>query len=102
MIRQEMDSGVRVVGENDQFISIAPYAPRFPFELWLLPKQHSSAFENNQSSVYSSLARMLKITIRLDAVLDHPAYNFMLAHVARRGGNQRPLSLALRDHPEVD
>jgi UDPglucose--hexose-1-phosphate uridylyltransferase len=79
MIRQEMESGVRVVGENDQFVSIAPYAPRFPFELWLLPKQHSSAFENNQSSVYSSLARMLKDTLsRLDAVLDHPAYNFML------------------------
>jgi UDPglucose--hexose-1-phosphate uridylyltransferase len=79
MIRQEMESGVRIVGENDQFVSIAPYAPRFPFELWLLPKQHSSAFENNQSSVYSSLARMLKDTLsRLDAVLDHPAYNFML------------------------
>jgi UDPglucose--hexose-1-phosphate uridylyltransferase len=79
MIRQEMESGVRVVGENDQFVSIAPYAPRFPFELWLLPKQHSSAFENNQSSVYSSLARMLKDTLsRIDAVLDHPAYNFML------------------------
>jgi UDPglucose--hexose-1-phosphate uridylyltransferase len=79
MIRQETESNVRVVGENDQFISIAPYAPRFPFELWLLPKQHSSAFENNQSSVYSSLARMLKDTLlRLDIVLDHPAYNFML------------------------
>ncbi|PYU19739.1 MAG: galactose-1-phosphate uridylyltransferase, partial [Acidobacteria bacterium] len=79
MIRQEMESGVRVVGENDQFVTIAPYAPRFPFELWLLPKQHSSAFENNQSSVYSSLARMLKDTLaRLDNVLDHPAYNFML------------------------
>ena len=79
MIRQETESGVRVVGENDQFVTIAPYAPRFPFELWLLPKQHSSAFENNQSSVYSSLARMLKDTLaRLDSVLDHPAYNFML------------------------
>ena len=30
MIRQETESGVRVIGENDQFISIAPYAPRFP------------------------------------------------------------------------
>ena len=34
---------------------------------------------DDQSSVYSSLARMLKDTLsRLDTVLDHPAYNFML------------------------
>ena len=79
IIRQETESGVRVIGENDQFISLAPYAPRFPFEMWLLPKQHGSSFENNQSSVYASLARVLKDNLmRMDAVLDHPAYNFML------------------------
>ncbi len=79
IIHQEKDSEVRVISENDLFISLAPYAPRFPFEFWLLPKQHGSAFENNQSSVYASLARMLKDNLtRLDLVLDHPAYNFML------------------------
>ena len=79
VIRQETEAGVRVIGENDQFISIAPYAPRFPFEMWLLPKAHSSAYENNQSTVYSSLAGMLKDSLaRLDAALDYPAYNFML------------------------
>ena len=45
----------------------------------MLPKQHGSSFENNQSSVYASLARALKdILGRLDTVLDYPAYNFML------------------------
>ncbi len=79
IIHQEKDSEVRVISENDLFISLTPYAPRFPFEFWLLPKQHGSAFENNQSSVYASLARMLKDNLtRLDLVLDHPAYNFML------------------------
>src|SRR5262249_9004931 len=69
IIRQEMESGVRVISENDQFIAVAPYAPRFPFEMWLLPKQHGSSFENNQSSVYSSLARALKDVLgRLDTV----------------------------------
>jgi UDPglucose--hexose-1-phosphate uridylyltransferase len=79
MIRQEVDSGIRVIADNDFFISLAPYAPRFPFETWLLPKQHGSAFENNQSPVYASLARLLKDNLmRLDAVLDHPAYNLMI------------------------
>ena len=79
IIRQEVESEVRVITENTQFIALAPYAPRFPFEIWLLPKQHGSAFENNPSPVFTSLARVLKdCLMRLDAVLDHPAYNYML------------------------
>ena len=38
IIRQEMDSGTRVVAENENFLTLAPYAPRFPFETWILPK----------------------------------------------------------------
>jgi UDPglucose--hexose-1-phosphate uridylyltransferase len=79
VIHQEKETGVRVIGENDLFITLAPYAPRFPFEMWLLPKQHGSSFENNQSSVYASLAKAFKENLmRMDAVLDHPAYNFVL------------------------
>lgn len=79
IIRQEIESGVRVIGENDYFITLAPYAPRFPFEMWITPKQHGSAFENNQSPVYASLAKILKDNLtRMDAVLNYPAYNFML------------------------
>jgi UDPglucose--hexose-1-phosphate uridylyltransferase len=79
IIRQEQDTGTRVINENKHFIALAPYAPRFPFEIWLLPKQHSSSFENNQSSVYSSLAFALKDNLmRLDSVLARPAYNLMI------------------------
>ena len=79
MIKQEIEDGARVINENENFIALAPYAPRFPFENWLLPKQHGSAFENNQSPMYASLARILKDNLsRLDAVLDRPAYNLMI------------------------
>ena len=79
MIRQELDSSVRVISETDLFVTLAPYAPRFPFEMWILPKQHSSSFENNQSPVYSGLAKVLRDNLaRLDVVLDRPAYNLMI------------------------
>jgi len=79
MIRQELDSGVRVIGETQLFVTLAPYAPRFPFEMWILPKQHSSSFENNQAPLYAGLAKVLKDNlVRLDAVLDRPAYNLMI------------------------
>ena len=103
IIRQERDTGERIVGENEHFITVAPYAPRFPFEMWLLPKAHGSAYENNQSSIYASLARILKDALmRLDAALDKPAYNFSSSHVTDQGRDQRSLSLAHGDHSEVD
>ena len=51
MIRQELENPVRVVSENSEFVTMAPYAPRFPFETWILPKRHESSFENSSSQV---------------------------------------------------
>ncbi len=91
IVRQERDTGERVIGENEHFITIAPYASRFPFEMWLLPKVHGSSYENNQSSIYASLARMLKDTLmRLDEVLDRPAFNFMI--------HTSPIGEEINDH----
>ena len=36
----------RVVAENHDFIAVTPYAPKAPFEVWLLPKKHESSFED--------------------------------------------------------
>jgi len=79
MIRQEVETGTRVILENEHFIALAPYAPRFPFETWLLPRQHSSCFENDPAPVYASLARLMRDFLgRLDAVLAHPSYNYVI------------------------
>jgi UDPglucose--hexose-1-phosphate uridylyltransferase len=79
IIRQEVEDGVRVIAENQAFIALAPYAPRFPFEMWIVPKVHRSAFEESQKHEFEQLAIMLKdMLTRLDKVLDSPAYNFII------------------------
>jgi len=79
IIRQEMDSGVRIVAENEDFVTLAPYAPRFPFETWILPRQHESAFENSSSHAFENLARALKtLLLKADRVLDNPPYNLVI------------------------
>jgi UDPglucose--hexose-1-phosphate uridylyltransferase len=79
VIRQELENGVRVVGENEQFVILAPYAPRFPFEMCIVPKIHQSAFEESQKHEFEHLAAMLKDMLsRLDRVLDFPAYNHII------------------------
>jgi UDPglucose--hexose-1-phosphate uridylyltransferase len=79
IIRQETENGSRVVAENENFLTIAPYAPRFPFETWILPKQHESAFENSSSHMFENLAKALKtLLIKADRVLDNPPYNLVI------------------------
>jgi UDPglucose--hexose-1-phosphate uridylyltransferase len=70
---------VRVIADSDSFLTVAPYAPRFPFETWIVPKRHESAFENSSSQVYEGLAKALKnLLVRADQVLDNPAYNLVI------------------------
>ncbi len=79
IIRQELEERTRVVAENQDFVTLSPYAPRFPFETWILPKRHESAFENSPSNFYENLARMLRtILVKSIHVLDNPAYNLVL------------------------
>lgn len=79
IIRHEMDSGVRVVCENDTFITLEPFAPRFPFETWILPKVHESDFPRIQKYAVSGLAKILKETLkRMDKTLNFPPYNYII------------------------
>ena len=79
IIRQEIADRSRVIGENAEFLSIAPFAPRFPFEVWVLPKKHTSYFEESQKFQFEALARIFSDALRrLDRVLGGPAYNFIL------------------------
>lgn len=34
-----------LINETSHFISIAPYASLFPFEIWIIPRGHSSHFD---------------------------------------------------------
>ena len=76
---QESRNGSRVVIDNEHFVVVAPFAPRFPFETWILPKKHDSAFENSPAERFGGLARAIKtLAAKMDAVLDFPSYNMVI------------------------
>ena len=79
IIRQEVSAGTRVILESADLVALAPYAPRFPFETWLLPRHHSSRFEEAPRHEYDGLARALKsVLMRMDRTLERPAYNLIV------------------------
>jgi UDPglucose--hexose-1-phosphate uridylyltransferase len=79
IIHQERRDQVRVVSESERFMVLEPYAPRFPFETWILPRQHSSHFETADQALLQDLSWVLRSTLRkIDKVLERPPYNFVL------------------------
>ena len=82
IIQQESaeTNGRRVVVSNDRFIAIEPFAPRFPFETWILPRRHDPSYLSASSDEdLTEFAGILKDTLqRLNRALDRPPYNFVI------------------------
>lgn len=69
----------RVVMESRNFAAYSPYASRFPFTVWIIPKKHLSNFEKMDASLRFELAGFLKKYLRvLNRKLGHPSYNYYL------------------------
>jgi UDPglucose--hexose-1-phosphate uridylyltransferase len=79
IVGQERKDRSRLIYENDEFVVFAPWAPRSPFETWILPKRHESSFEAEPKERLGLCAQALRTTVRrLGSALGRPAYNFMV------------------------
>ena len=79
IVREEINYGGRTVVASDGFVAFVPFAPRFPFEVWLTPRKHRSAFEQITRDEVDDLAHVLRETLlRLSRALAEPPYNYML------------------------
>ncbi len=79
IIRQELRKDIRIVCQNEHFITITPYAPRSPFEMWILPKEHSSSYIAMGDKQLESLTAIFsEVMRRLDICIPGVPYNFVL------------------------
>jgi UDPglucose--hexose-1-phosphate uridylyltransferase len=79
IVEREIAADKRVVFDHDQFVAFCPYAPRFAYETWLLPKSHAAAFEECSQQNLTDFARALRETIiRLNRGLDNPPFNYFI------------------------
>ena len=63
IVRQELGSGIRVVAESEDFVAVAPFAPRFPFETWLLPEKTREQFSKRLRPLMEEYSRLLKTVL---------------------------------------
>ncbi len=85
MISQEYQDKERIVVENTHFLAFCPYAPRYAFETWIIPKEHSADFANADEGALAHLAQILQDVLKkIKKILGNPSYNYYL-HTAPLG-----------------
>jgi UDPglucose--hexose-1-phosphate uridylyltransferase len=79
IIKQELSSAKRVMAESKHFIAIAPFAARFPFETWILPKEHSCDFYRIDRAKVPDLADLTQLVyLKIKKAIGDFPYNFVL------------------------
>ena len=79
ILQQESQTRDRIVLETDHFVVIAPYAARFPFETWILPRRHLAHFSSTDAQAIHNLGWVLRTVLRkIDRALEKPPYNAII------------------------
>ncbi len=79
MQNKEQSVGKRIVYQNDKFVALCPYASRYPFETWIMPRFHNGFFEYLKIDQIESLADITRVVLaKLNKGLKNPDYNFFI------------------------
>ncbi|MDR2191596.1 MAG: DUF4921 family protein [Endomicrobium sp.] len=82
IVENEIAREERLVCENEMFVALCPYASRYPFETWILPKNHSSDFDGISQKELSYCSQITSLVYsKINKVLDDSAFS-VLTHTA--------------------
>ncbi|MEW6419576.1 MAG: galactose-1-phosphate uridylyltransferase [Nitrospirota bacterium] len=79
IVREELRVGERIILETRNFVAFCPYAAKFPFESWIIPKRHSCAFhEITHEEVEDIGFILMSILKKLRLIFDEPPFNYFI------------------------
>ena len=67
ILSQEVRQNLRILETRGDYIALCPYAPRVPYETWIIPRTHDAAFERSglsRAGVLLDLAALLRRTLQ--------------------------------------
>ncbi|TKW30632.1 hypothetical protein SEVIR_2G050800v4 [Setaria viridis] len=68
-----------LISETPNFSAIVPFAASYPFEIWIIPRQHLSYFHEIDQNKALDLGSLLKTMLqKLSKQLNDPPFNFMV------------------------
>ena len=105
LIHQEIEQKERLILDLDGFIAISPFAARFPFETWIMPKKHCCDFTCQDGESLKNLGKVMKAVLsKLKKGLNDPPYNYVI-HTApfrrRKSGYWKTIDQDYHWHIEI-
>jgi UDPglucose--hexose-1-phosphate uridylyltransferase len=102
IIEHELADARRVVLDTPDFLVVCPFASRFPFETWIIPRRHRSHFETVPREEMDELGAVLQQTLRrLELALDDPPYNYVIHTAPFNTDNLPHYSWHLEIYPRI-
>jgi UDPglucose--hexose-1-phosphate uridylyltransferase len=78
-VEQESSDGRRLVTENGDFVAMTSFAPRFPYETWIVPKRHQHDFRRVGPCQIRSLGSLMAVVLgALQSVVKPFPFNLIL------------------------
>ncbi|MEW6067580.1 MAG: galactose-1-phosphate uridylyltransferase [Nitrospirota bacterium] len=79
IISEELRVGERIILETKGFIAFCPYAAKFPFESWIIPKRHRCAFQDITSEEVEDMGFILMTVLKkLRIIFNGLSFNYFL------------------------
>ena len=88
LIRDEQATGTRIVCETEWFLAFCPFASRFAYETWIVPKVEGSHYERAADALLADLGTIyLRVLQALAEVMHEPPLNAYLHSAPFRTGD---------------
>ncbi len=79
MLEEELRRGERIVADTPDLVAFCPWASRFPYEVWMVPRRRQSDFAAVTPAEAGQAAAMARDLIgRIERTLGNVGYNYLL------------------------
>jgi UDPglucose--hexose-1-phosphate uridylyltransferase len=69
----------RLVAGTENFLAFCPYASRFAYEVWLVPRRHVAHFDSIDPQSLPELAGLFRtVLVKLERIVKLPSYNYLV------------------------
>jgi UDPglucose--hexose-1-phosphate uridylyltransferase len=78
IVKEEISTKKRVILETVHFLVFAPFASRYPFETWIVPKKHAPDFHHiDEEGIEDLSVAIQSLFFRYHKLLSDPPYSLV-------------------------
>lgn len=91
MLAGELRDGSRIVDENDSFVTFVPYFAEYPYQVYIMPREHRLSIDALNDTERRDLGRSVATIVEIyDNVFNRPFPYMMCFHQQPVDGNEYP------------